>query len=55
MTGLTEGERRYLKRLEARRRKAVRDLRLVDRLRLERTINNVHTAAGEQAPYGEES
>lgn len=51
MTGLTEGETRYVKRLEARRRKAIREGRAVDRFVTERTINRVHTAAGLKAPY----
>lgn len=51
MTGLTEGETRYVKRLEADRRKAVREDRSVDRFRITKTINRVHTAAGLPAPY----
>lgn len=51
MSGLTEGEARYVKRLEAARRRAVREIQIMERLRIEKTINRVYTAAGLQAPY----
>lgn len=46
MTGLTAGEQKRLKTLAANLRKAQRERRIVDQVRIEREITSIRRAAG---------
>jgi hypothetical protein len=46
MIGLTAGEQKRLKALGAQLRKAIREERIVDQVRIERDIASIRRAAG---------